>query len=158
MAESHRGVDAIASVPDFVQDRLRETMVFGLPNADADKPTFYFERQVSWTDHDSEDKPWDWTSAPASDTTVAPTQPICAVEFFAPLGRSGAQYSEVGDFFPSTVVITFVSEDDFNEAYGSSYVTVGPRATKWYFRYWKPEVSLGNIPVLQAHFQAEDTT
>lgn len=158
MAESHRGVDAIATVPDFVQDRLRETMVFGLPIADADKPTFYFERQVSWADQDSEDKPWDWTAAPATDTTAAPTQPICTFEFFSPLGRSGAQYSEVGDFYPSTVVITFVSEDDFLEAYGSTYVTIGPRATKWYFRYWKPELALGNMPVFQAHFQAEDTT
>ena len=61
MADSHRGVDAIASVPAFVQDRLRETMVFALPNADTDKPTFYFDRVVSWADQDSEGKPWVWS-------------------------------------------------------------------------------------------------
>jgi hypothetical protein len=137
---------------------MRETMVLGLPEVDADKPTFYFERQVAWADHDSEDQPWDWDDAPASDVTPAATQPICAVEFFSPLGRSGAQYSEVGDFFPSTVIITFVGDDDFNEAVNASYVTIGPTQTKWFFRYYKPEMALGGIPVRQAHFQAKDTT
>ncbi len=157
MAESHRGIDSIASVPAEVEGLLRQTMVFGLPEADTDKPTFYFEREVTWTDYDSEGNPWDWTAAPVTDSTSTPTQPICAYEFFAPLGRSGAQFSEVGDFYPSTVVITFVGDDDFSEAVNSSYVVIGPAQTKWYFRYWKPETSLGLISVQQAHFQAEDT-
>jgi hypothetical protein len=157
MATSHKGVTSIATVPAAVEDLLKQTMVFGLPEANADKPTFYFERQVTWTKHDSADKPWVWTTAPSLDTTPDPTMPICAYEFFAPLGRSGAQFSEVGDFFPSTVIVTFVGDTDFNLAVNSSYVTIGPGQTKWYFRYWKPEVSLGTIPVQQAHFQAEDT-
>lgn len=157
MADSHKGITSIATVPAEVEDLLRQTMVFGLPEADVDKPTFYFEREVTWTDHDTEGNPWDWTAAPVTDTTPTPTQPICAYDFFSPLGRSGAQFSEVGDFFPSTVVVTFVGDDDFNEAVDSSHVVIGPAQTKWYFRYWKPEVSLGLIPVQQAHFQAEDT-
>lgn len=157
MADSHRGVPSIATVPISVQDRLRETMVFGLPVLDVDKPMFYFDRQATWAKHDSEGNPWDWTAAPIADLTPPPVQPICSYEFFAPLGRAGSQFSEVGDFFPSTLIVTFVKESDFAEAQNSTYVTIGPSLTKWYFRYSKPNVALGVITVYQAHFQAEDT-
>lgn len=132
-------------------------MVLGLPTEDADKPTFYFDRNVTWADHDVEEQPWDWTSVPVSDTTATPVLPICAAEFFAPLGRSGAQFSEVGDMFPSTVVFTFMKQD-FDTIFGASYATIGPTQTKWWFRYWKPVVGLDGFNVYQAHFQAEDTT
>ncbi len=156
MATEHDGVTAIATIPSTVQDKLRQTMVLGLPEDDALKPTFYFERQVVWADHDVEDKPWDWITAPDTDTTAAPVTPICATEFFSPLGRSGAQFSEVGDFFPSTVIVTLM-EPDYLLVRNSSYVTIGPAQSKWWFRYWKPTLGLGGITVYQAHFQAEDT-
>lgn len=156
MAETHLGVESIAVIPDSVGVALRRTMVLGLPIDDADKPTFYFERQVSWADQDAEGNPWDWTSAPAADTTKAPVKPICAVEFFAPLGRAGSQFSDAGDFFPSTVVITML-EEDFLTVVDSSYVTIGPALTKWWFRYNRPALGLGGLSVYQATFQAEDT-
>lgn len=156
MAESHQGVQAIATVPSTVAIALRRTMVLGLPNDDDDKPTFHFERQVTWTDHDVEDQPWDWTDAPSLDTTPPSVQPICAYEFFSPIGRSGAQYSEVGDFFPSTLVITLMATD-FPDVVGSSYVTIGPESTKWYFRYYRPVYGLGGLDVYQVTMQAEDT-
>lgn len=156
MATTHAGVKAIATIPTKVEDKLRQTMVLGLPEDDALKPTFHFERQVVWADFDVEDKPWDWTAAPVTDTTPAPVKPICAVEFFSPLGRSGAQFAEVGDFFPSTVIVTFM-EPDYLLARDSSHVIIGPEQTRWWFRYWKPVVGLGRMTVYQAHFQAEDT-
>jgi hypothetical protein len=156
VARSHAGVKAIATIPSNVQTALRQTMVLGLPEDDALKPTFYFDRQVTWADYDVENRPWDWTAAPATDTTAVPVKPICAVEFFSPLGRSGAQFSEVGDFFPSTVIVTF-TEPDYLIARDSAYVIIGPEQTKWWFRYWKPAAGLGNLTIYQAHFQAEDT-
>jgi hypothetical protein len=131
-------------------------MVLGLPEDDAEKPTFHFERQVTWADHDAEGQPWDWTAAPDTDATAPPIQPICAIEFHSPLGRSGAQHTEVGDFFPSTVIVT-VTETDLAEIVDSSYVTIGPTGTRWWFRYFQPAVGLGGLTVYQAHFQAEDT-
>lgn len=156
MAIVHAGVKAIATIPSNVETALRRTMVLGLPEDDAEKPTFYFERQVTWTDHDSEDLPWDWTTAPDTDTTTPPVLPICAVEFFSPLGLAGAQYSEVGDFFPSTVVVTLM-QTDYPAVVNSSHVVIGPALTKWWFRYWKPTIGLGGLSIYQAHFQAEDT-
>lgn len=156
MATSHAGVQSIAKIPSKVEGLLRQTMVMGLPEDDALKPTFHFDREVAWSDHDVEDKPWVWTDAPVSDTTRSSVQPICTVEFHAPLGRSGAQFSEVGDFFPSTVIVTFM-ETDYLVARDSAYVVIGPEETKWWFRYWKPAVGLGGLTLYQAHFQAEDT-
>ncbi|KKK94943.1 hypothetical protein LCGC14_2677770 [marine sediment metagenome] len=156
MATSHAGVQSIATIPSNVEEILRQTMVFGLPEDDALKPTFFFDREVTWADFDEEGKPWDWTATPVSDTTPASVQPICAVEFHAALGRSGAQFSEVGDFFPTTVIITFM-EEDYLLARNSAYVVIGPEETRWWYRYWKPVLGLGGLSVYQAHFQAEDT-
>jgi hypothetical protein len=156
MAESHGGLEAIAIIPSTVEQQLRRTMVFGLPEDDAEKPTFYFAKQVSWVEHDIEGKPWDWTTAPDTEVQPAPVKPICAYEFHSPLGRTGAQHSEVGDFFPSTVVVT-LTETDLPGVVDSSYLIIGPANTRWWFRYFYPTVGLGGLSIYQAHFQAEDT-
>lgn len=154
MAESHQGVDAIATIPSSVRDRLNETMVLGLAPTEADRPTFHFDRDVDWTEHDAEEKPWDWTAAPDTETQKDPVQPIVAVEFFSPLGRQGADYTEVGDFSPTTVVFT-VMDDWFDTIWGASYATIGPSANKWFFRFWRPALGLGGLQVYQVHFVAE---
>ena len=156
MAESHGGVTSIATVPASVEQALRQTMVLGLPAVESERPTFHFDRVVSWIEHDAEGNPWDWTTAPDSEDQAASIQPICAYEFHAPLGRSGAQHTEVGDFFPSTVIIT-VTATDLPDVIDSSYVVIGPATTRWWFRYFHPAVGLGGLSVYQAHFQAEDT-
>lgn len=156
MAESHLGLSSIASVPATLEESLRRTMVLGLPPNDVDKPTFYFERDVAWTDHDAADKPWDWTAAPTTDNTPAPVKPICAVEFFAPIGRSGSQFTEVGDHFASTVIVT-LTPTDFATVQNTSYMKMGPSQTTFWFRYWKPQTALAGLSIYQATFQAEDT-
>lgn len=155
MAEQHSGFNAVAVIAtDSIREKLRETMVLGLPEIEADRPTFYFDRQVDWAIHDREGSPWDWTAVPVSDTTQASVQPVCAYEFFSPLGRQGAAYTEVGDFNPTTVVFTMF-EDEFAAVGGFSYVTIGPGTQKWYFRYWRPSYGLGNLTTYQVHCAAE---
>ncbi len=131
-------------------------MVMGLPHEDAEKPTFYFERQVTWADFDSEGQPWDWATAPVSDTTAGSVQPVCAYEFFSPLGRQGATYTEVGEFNPNTLVVTLF-EDQYTEVENASHVTIGPSGRKYYFRFVRPAVSLNDMTVYQVHFVAEGT-
>lgn len=155
MAESHGGLDAIANIPvDDLQEKLRRTMVLGLPVEDEEKPTFIFERQVSWVRHDHEGSPWNWAAAPLSLTTKGAVQPICAYEFFSPLGRQGGFPTEVGDFNPTTVVFTMF-EDEYNEVIDSSYATVGPSGHRWYFRFWRPSYGLGGMTVYSVHMVAE---
>ena len=156
MATTHQGVNAIATIPASVETALRQTMVLGLPAVEAERPTFYFKREVTWANHDVEGQPWDWTTAPDTDVTRPAVQPICAYEFFSPLGRSGAQHVEVGDFYPSTVVLT-MTETDFPSVVDSSYVTIGPAQSRWWFRYYRPALGLGGLSVYQVHMAAEDT-
>ena len=129
-------------------------MVMGLPETDAHKPTFYFDRVVEWERHDREDSPWDFGDSPTVETQRSPVRPICAYEFFSPLGRQGAYPTEVGDFNPTTLIVTLL-DDEWASVRGFSYVTVGPTAERWLFRYWRPSYSLGNFPVYQIHCSAE---
>jgi len=156
MAESHSGVESIAQIPaDQVRDALRRTMVLGLPQVESERPVFYFDRVVQWDSYDSENNPWDWASAPVSETQKPPVSPVCAYEFFSPLGRQGIHTTEVGSFQPTTLVVTMV-DNDFDEVKGFSYLTIGPGGQKWYFRYWRPAMSLGPMTVYQIHCAAGD--
>lgn len=155
MADQHKGIESIAAIPaDTVRDAINATMVMGLPVVGADRPTFYFDADNAWTDADYEGLPWDWTDTPASSAEKGSVQPICAVEFFSPLGRQGAVYTEVGDFNPTTVLFTLM-DDQFSSIVGFSYATVGNSSQKWYFRFWRPSVGLGEIQVYQVHCVAE---
>jgi hypothetical protein len=155
MAESHGGFDSIAVIPvDQIREVLRQTMVMGLPVDDLEKPTFYFKYEVEWGAHDSEGNPWDWTDAPESSAQPSPVQPVCAFEFFSPLGRQGAFPTEVGDFNPTSLVVTMF-EEEFAEVSGASYATAGPGNTRFFFRFWRPSYGLGDMTVYQVHLSAD---
>ncbi len=158
MAGAFQGVDPIATIDKTVVElALRQTMVFGLPVLDADKPRFYWDPVLGYTRTDEEGNPWDWTEIPI-DTTKASIQVICAYEFFSPLGRQGSFPTEVGSFTPSTVVFT-VLQTEFTAVSGFSWATVGPAIAgiyqKYYFKYFRPTYSLEGLPVYQIHCQAE---
>lgn len=154
MAEQKGGFEAIATIDaDSLRETFKRTMVLGLPNTPSEQPTFYFERVVTWADFDRDNNPWDWTAAPLTENQPSPVSPICAYEFFSPLGRQGATFTEVGEFNPTQVVFTF-TDDEFRKVENSSYVTIGPSDQKWYFRYYRPGNALGSLGILQVHFQA----
>ena len=158
MAVKIGNISSIASIPtDDLRDIWRQTMVMGLPETEADRPTFYFDREVAWADHDSADKPWDYTDAPVTDTTADSVQAICVYEFAAPFGRQGALFERSGEYNQSTLTITMF-EDEFESVTDSSYVTIGPGLErKWWFRYWKPAASLNDLTAYEAIFASEDT-
>lgn len=124
--------------------------------AENEQPTFYFEGEQTFDDADLEGSPWNWTDTPSVDTAKGPLQILCAVEFFAPLGRQGAFSTEVGEFNPNTVVLTMF-EDEFSEAYGFTYLTIGPSDQRYYFRFYKPAVGLNDLTVYQLHCVATGT-
>lgn len=149
MADTFQGVSAIANIDaDLLRSRLRQTMVLGMPPSDAEKPTFYFEREVDFAQHDNEGNPWDWEAAPVLTSVKPATQIICAYEFFEPLGRQAAHQTEVGEFNPTTLRVTLF-EDEFVAVRGFSYVKVGVSEARWYFRHWTPVYGLGRLAVIQ---------
>ena len=157
MADTIGGVDSIAVIPTGdLRTILRRTMVMGLPETVTERPTFYFEGQQTYDDADLEGAPWDWTDVPTTDTSGDPQQVLCAYEFFAPLGRQGSFNTEVGEFNPTTVIITLF-EDEFDAVYGFTYATIGPSDQRWYFRFHKPAIGLNDLTVYQIHCVATGT-
>jgi hypothetical protein len=157
MAEKIGGIDSIAVIPTSdLRETLRRTMVMGLPTTVSERPTFYFRGEKTYDDADLEGSPWDWTVAPTTDTAADPVQVLCAYEFFSPLGRQGSFLTEVGEFNPTTVVLTMF-EDEFNAVYGFTYMTIGPSNQSWYFRFFKPAIGLNDLTVYQLHCVATGT-
>lgn len=154
MAKSIDGRTSIADIPTAnIREVLRQTMVLGLPETQTERPTFYWEDDKSYDREDMEGSPWDWTTAPVSNVQKGPTQVLCAYEFFAPLGRQGAFLTEVGEFNPTTLIVTMF-EEEFNTVFGFSYVTIGPDDTQWWFRTWKPAIGLNDLTVYEVHTAA----
>lgn len=155
MADQWEGFESIAVIPtEQLREQWRRTMVMGLPAEDTEKPTFVFEREVEFARHDTEGSPWDWEAAPIAESSPASVQPICAYEFFSPLGRQGSFLTEVGEFNPTTVVFTLL-EDEFEAISGFTYATVGPDDTRWFFRHWRPAQGLNDLTVYEVHCVAE---
>lgn len=151
MAKKVGTLDSIADIPtELLRDTLRQTMVMGMPEIETDRPTFYFDGEKTFADADLEGSPWDWTATPTIDTSAAPVQVLCAYEFFSPLGRQGSFLTEVGEFNPTTLVLTMF-EDEFAAVYGFSHVTIGPSQGKWFFRFFKPASGLNDLTVYQVH-------
>ena len=154
MASTIDGRPSIANIPTgVIRENLRATMVLGLPETVAERPTFFFEDDKTWTRQDMEGSPWDWTACPPALVQKSSVQVLCAYEFFAPLGRQGAFLTEVGEFNPTTLVLTMF-EEEHDEVDGFNFVTVGPDDTKWWFRTWKPAVSLNDLTVYEVHTAA----
>lgn len=155
MAESIAGRASIADIPtDTVQESLRQTMVMGLPEVEAYRPTFYFEPDRDWDPEDAEGSPWDWTATPTTEVSTDPVQVLCAIDFSAPLGRQGAFQTEVGEFNPNTVVLSMFQEE-FDQVFGFSYVTIGPELRKFFFRFWRPAVALNDMAFYEVHAVAQ---
>jgi len=151
VADTIGGISSIANIPTAaLRDTLRQTMVMGLPSTVSERPTFYFEGEKAYDDADLEGSPWDWTDTPTTDTGADPVQVLCAYEFFSPLGRQGAFLTEVGEFNPTTVVLTMF-EDEFDQTYGFTYLEIGPSDQRWYFRFFKPAIGLNDLTVYQLH-------
>lgn len=129
-------------------------MVFGLPQNEVDRPTFHFDKVVEYERHDREGSPFDYAAAPEAETQKSSVSPVCAFEFFSPLGRQGSHATEVGDFTPTTLLVTML-EDEWDEVKGFAHVTVGPSNQKWLFRYYRPSYALGEFTVYQVHCSAE---
>lgn len=157
MATAVGGRSSIANIPtDSLRESLRQTMVMGLPDTVGERPTFYFEGEKTFEDHDLEGSPWDWNDVPVTDTSKGPVQVLCAYEFFSPLGRQGAFLTEVGEFNPTTVKLTMF-ESEFQSVYGFTYVTIGPSQQRWWFRFFEPAVSLNDLTVYTVQCVATGT-
>ena len=157
MADTIGGRTSIATIPtDALRETFRRTMVMGMPAIVSDRPTFYFEGEKTFDEADLEGSPWDWTDTPTNDSGTSPIQALCAYEFFSPLGRQGSFLTEVGEFNPTTVILSMF-EDEFASVQNFTYLTIGPSDQQWYFRFYKPAIGLNDLTLYQISCVATGT-
>lgn len=155
MAESAGGFDAPAVPVDTIKEALLSAMALGFPVEESEQPTFHFQGAADYTYEDAAGNPIDWTATPTSSSGASEVSVLCAYEFSAPLGRQGAHETAVGQFNPTTLILTLI-DDQFEEIRGFRYCTVGPSDEKWYFRFYQPAVGLGGMTVYQVTCTAEE--
>src|SRR5690606_8988289 len=108
MAEYAGGAESPLIPVELVKAQIRSAMAMGFPVDESDQPTFHFVPCTTSSYADSDGKPFDWSVPPAYSTRAAEVQVLCACEFSAPLGRQGAHETAVGQFNPTTLIVTLL--------------------------------------------------
>lgn len=150
---------------DEFRTNIRNAMLLGLPEDEAERPIFLFPRERTYDVRDDGGQPFDWSETPATDTDTEPGEPrqvtcgtgadqvVCAYE--AGGGRGGTQPTEtvVGNFDTLRMVITMLDVDR-RKVVGFDRVIIG-RST---YQYSVEEASVGlyDVTVYQLVVTAED--
>ena len=130
---------------------IRDTMVMGLPNTTAEKPTFKWTMVRDYLVDDPADKPYDWTATPTVTETHVDVQVPCAVEFAA----KGSGSNAIGEFDTSRVILTLLDED-YDEVRGADQVIIG--GNTYGVDFVGPPMGLFEVTVYQVYCSAVDET
>lgn len=117
MTGSNAGFD-----PEAFREAIHFAMSMGSPTQTAEKATFRWTRQQSFTPQDPAHRPYNWTQTPATDTT--PDDVVLdnvAVEFAT--NRAGGGTS-VGDFVPLRATVTLL-DDEYAQVQGADIIVLG---------------------------------
>lgn len=129
-------------------------MNMGLPETQADRPTFRWTVQKTFTVADPHGKPYNLnTSIPSSTTTHGDVQISCAIEFVA--RASLAAGTPVGQFDTPRVVLT-VLDSDYPSVQGADLVLLGQNT--YTVEYVEPPIGLFAVTVYRIHCIARDET
>lgn len=131
--------------PDLFRSSITSTMIMGLPQNDAEKPTFHFPQTSVWpggTRLDTEGRPIDPRVKPVSASGKTAVQVPCAVEYATDTTNEGTM---VGTFWDARAVVTVLDTD---------YATIKDAievdlSTKRYLIQEMTEVGLGPVTVYQ---------
>jgi len=126
-------------------------MQFGLPEVEADRPTFFLPQTVESTDPlDGEGVPFDPDTVPTYDPTTPTRKRVkCAVEFKDAPGK----IENFGVMVPAEVVLTLLDEE-YAQVAGFSFVVI--KGQKYYYDFTEPPVALGSINVYTIHCATGD--
>lgn len=144
---------------------IRAVMLLGMPTDQQQRPIFLFPRERTYTNDDKSGQPFDWGSAPATDTNDLPGEPrlvkcgeangeiLCAWE--AAGGRGGTQSNETpfGDFDTERLVFTIL-DVDFAKVDGFDRVQMGDATYRYQFE--EPRSGLYDVTVHQVVVSATD--
>ncbi len=131
-------------------DGIKFAMSMGAPNKTADKVTFYWEPNRTFTNPDVHGNPYNRKQTPASSNTPDPVIVDVAVEFVPRSTMSGG--TPVGDFETPRAVLTLLG-DEYEQVKTADYVTMG--GNKYFIDFVAPPMALFSVDVYQIHVSAE---
>jgi hypothetical protein len=145
------------------RDAIHNTMLMGMPENVAERLTFWWNRDQTYTPDDPAGDPYDWTSTPVTDHPGNPTLPDVggeqslsvpyALEFSA--RPSGSSATVFGDIDASRAVVTML-ETNYDKIRTADYATVGN--TRYRILYSGPPLGLFGVTVHQVFLEAEDSS
>lgn len=135
---------------DAFRSNIKSAMQMGSPNSVAEKATFRWETQKTYTaSTDSVGRPYDLASAPVTVETIDDVQVDCAVEFI----NKNAVGTPIGEFNNPRVEITIL-DVDYDLIQGASKVLLG--GNTYNIQFVGPPVALFSVTVYTIHAQAAD--
>lgn len=137
--------------PAVFRQAIRDTMIMGLPNATAEKPTFRWNPDKTFTTADPAGQPYDLTASPVDTDAPPDVQIPCAVEFSA--RPAGSLDTVIGEFDTSRVIITILDED-YALIEGADQVLLGENT--YNIQFVGPPLGLFEVTVYQLYAIARD--
>jgi len=136
------------------REKIIATMTMGMPNTVSDQATFYWEREVTFSNTDVTGKPYFLDDTPATDSTRPEIIVPVAVEFVSNSGlASSTTQNDVGTFDTSNAIIT-VLDTYYGDVYDADWVTLGGQI--YDIKYWEPPVGLFEVDIHRVHVAARD--
>lgn len=142
---------------------LLHTMLMGMPEAVSERLTWYWRRTTVFSPDDPAGNPYDWTSAPISDTPSNPDLPDTggdqslqvpyALEFSA--RPAGSATTVLGEIDTSRAVITLL-DTDFEQIKTADYAVIGD--SRYRIQFSAPPIGLFGLTVWQVYLEAEDSS
>lgn len=137
---------------DLFRSQIRATMTMGLPGNVADRATFRWRSDTTYSSEDSANKPWLWTESPATNVVHADVQVPVAMEIMRTAEQDG---TSVGDFEAVRVILTLL-DVDYAQVVGADVVLLGRNV--YNIDFLEPPIGLFDVTVYRFHLRAMDET
>lgn len=136
---------------DGFRQAIRDTMMMGMPDATAERVTFRWSDQKTFSKHDASGRPLDWYASPASTVSNPDVEVPVAIEFSARRSQSGS--TNVGTFDNPRATLTLL-DVDFDLIEGADKVIID--GSEYTVEYVEPPVGLFDVTVYTMHISAID--
>lgn len=140
---------------------ILNTMLMGIPEDPAERLTFWWRRDQTYTPDDPAGNPYDWTTPPVTDTAGNPKlrdtgteqslQVPYALEFSArPAGSSNTVFGEID----ASRAIATMLDADYQQVKDADYATIGD--SRYRLQFDAPPLGLFGVMVWTLYMEAED--
>jgi hypothetical protein len=133
------------------KDGIHLAMNMALPGTVADRATFRWRVQKTFSKQDTANRPYDWTATELTTDARADVQVPCAVEFSSRTTMAGQ--TAMGHFDSSKAVITLLDED-YALVEGADEVLLGQNT--YVVDFVAPPIGLFNVTIYQMYCSARD--